>query len=92
MKILQSGRFSRTIKKLSQQEKKLLDEAINVLVEKPEAGDVKVGDLYGVRVYKFKVNMDMRLLAYNHNKEANTLTLLAYGSHENFYRDLKKSI
>jgi mRNA-degrading endonuclease YafQ of YafQ-DinJ toxin-antitoxin module len=92
MKILQSGHFSRAAKKLHQQEKKLLDDAVKALIENPEAGDVKVGDLSGVRVYKFKVNMDMMLLAYKHDKEANKLILLAYGSHENFYRDLKKLI
>lgn len=92
MIILQSGHFSRATKKLHQQEKKLLDEAVKTLIENPEAGDLKTGDLSGVRVFKFKVNMDLMLLAYNYNKEADTLTLLAYGVHENFYRDLKKLI
>ena len=92
MRILQSGHFSRSTKKLHRQEKKLLDDAVKALIENPEAGDVKIGDLSGVRVYKYKVNMDMLLLAYKHDKEANTLILLAYGQHENFYRDLKKFI
>lgn len=90
--ILQSGHFSRATTKLHQQEKKLLDEAVQALIKNPEAGDLKTGDLSGVRVYKFKVNMDLMLLAYNYNKGTNTLTLLAYGAHENFYRDLKKLI
>ena len=92
MRVLQSGHFSRAAKKLHRQEKTLLDDAVKALIENPEAGDAKIGDLSGVRVYKFKVNMDMRLLAYNYDKEANALVLLAYGSHENFYRDLKKLI
>jgi exosome complex RNA-binding protein Rrp4 len=68
----------------------VLDNAVKALVENPEAGDLKIGDLSGVRVYKFKVNLNRMLLAYLYNKEFDTLTLLAYGSHENFYRDLKR--
>ncbi len=92
MKILQSGHFSRAIKRLHPQEKALLDAAIKVLIANPEDRDLKVGDLSGVRIYKFKVNLNRMLLAYIYNKDAMTLTLLAYGSHENFYRDLKKSV
>jgi mRNA-degrading endonuclease YafQ of YafQ-DinJ toxin-antitoxin module len=92
MKILQSGYFSRAIKRLHHQEKKLLDNAVKALIENPEAGDLKIGDLSGVRVYKFKVNLNIMLLAYKYSNDTVTLTLLAYGSHENFYRDLKKII
>lgn len=91
MKVLQSGHFSRAVKRLHHQEKGILDKAVKALVENPEAGDLKIGDLSGVRVYKFKVNLNRMLLAYVYNKEFDTLTLLAYGAHENFYRDLKKS-
>lgn len=92
MKILQSGYFSNSIKRLHRQEKKLLDEAVKALIENPETGDLKIGDLAGIRIYKFKVNLNEMLLAYKYSKESAVLTLLAYGSHENFYRDLKKAI
>jgi mRNA-degrading endonuclease YafQ of YafQ-DinJ toxin-antitoxin module len=90
MKVLQSGHFSRAIKRLHTQEKGILDNAVKALIANRQAGDLKIGDLSGVRVYKFKVNLDRMLLAYTYNKEFDTLTLLAYGAHENFYRDLKK--
>ena len=90
MKLVQTGRFAKAIKRLHPQEKVVLDNAIKELIETPEAGELKLGDLAGVRVYKFKVNLDKMLLAYQYNKELDTLSLLAYGSHENFYRDLKK--
>jgi len=89
MKILQAGLFTRATKKLHRKEKELLDNAVKELIVNPEAGDTKIGDLAGVRVYKFKVNLDKMLLAYLYDKEKDVLTLLAYGSHENFYRDLK---
>jgi mRNA-degrading endonuclease YafQ of YafQ-DinJ toxin-antitoxin module len=90
MKVVQSGHFARAIKRLHPQEKVVLDNAVKALIENPEAGDLKIGDLSGVCVYKFKVNLNRMLLAYLYHKEFDTLTLLAYGSHENFYRDLKK--
>ena len=92
MKVLQSGYFSRSLKRLHRQEKELLDEAVKALIQNPEAGELKTGDLAGVRVYKFRVNLDRMLLAYQYHRESAIITLLAYGSHENFYRDLKKLI
>ncbi len=92
MKILQSNLFIKTVKKLHKSEKELLDEVIKTLIAQPELGDLKTSDLNGVRVYKFKVNINQMLLAYRYQKETLVLMLLAYGTHENFYRDLKKSI
>jgi len=34
----------------------------------------------------------LALLAYEYDDASDTLTLLAFGSHENFYRDLKKKV
>lgn len=55
-------------------------------------GEGKVGDLAGVRVYKFKINKQLALLAYTFEERTITLTLLALGQHENFYRELKRSL
>ena len=49
---------------------------------------MKVGDLQGIRVYKFKSKKQPILLAYEVIDA--TLYLYTFGSHENFYRDLKK--
>ena len=56
----------------------------------PSLGEMKVGDIAGIRVYKFKMVKQLTLLAYTFEEDIITLTLLALGSHENFYRDLKK--
>ncbi|MEE9342700.1 MAG: type II toxin-antitoxin system RelE/ParE family toxin [Gammaproteobacteria bacterium] len=90
MKVLQSGVFARTVKKLQKKEKAALDRAVKKVMGDPMAGDLKVGDLAGVRVFKFKVNAQQYLLGYQYSESAVTLTLLALGSHENFYRDLKR--
>jgi len=88
VKILQTPTFKRAVKRLHKQEKKELDKAVRTIVEAPDIGEAKVGDLAGVRVYKFKMNKQLALLAYEPLSEA--IKLLALGSHENFYRDLKR--
>lgn len=90
MKVLQAGRFSRKIKKLNKNEKAAVDKAVHVIINEPTIGQAKKGDLLGVRVYKYKYSTNLMLLAYRHEGSRNVLTLLAHGSHENFYRDLKQ--
>ncbi|MFN3712432.1 MAG: type II toxin-antitoxin system RelE/ParE family toxin [Alcanivoracaceae bacterium] len=90
MKVLQANEFATAVKKLPRQQKAVVDEAIRAIAESPEIGEPKVADLAGVRVYKFKMNRQLTLLAYEVDEGLVTLYLLKLGSHENFYRDLKK--
>lgn len=87
MKIVQTGRFSRIVKRLSKSEKIELDNAVRLILNNTKAGKLKVGDLSDIRVIKYKFNNQIKLLAYIIRKEQ--IVLMAYGSHENFYRDLK---
>jgi mRNA interferase RelE/StbE len=87
-KIYLSPAFGRKIKKLKPQEKKELDDAVLDILNEPSIGQEKVGDLAGVLVHEFKINKQLTLLSYTYTDcEINLLTV---GSHENFYRDLKK--
>ncbi len=90
MKVIPTGYFNRTVKRLHPNEKAILDKAIQDIMANVEIGDLKTGDLAGIRVYKFKVNQNLQLLAYSYLAETEILYLLEYGSHENFYRDLKR--
>ena len=90
MKIQQSGIFSRRVKNLYSAEKQSLDNAIKTIVDNPAIGQAKTGDLAGVQVYKYKHKTQQYLLAYRFSEDKLTLTLLALGTHENFYRDLKQ--
>ena len=90
MQVLFYPAFARVVKKLHANAKKDLDKAVKALVQNPHAGDLKKGDLNGVRVYKFKMVHQLTLLAYRYNETEKILALLALGSHENFYRDIKK--
>ena len=86
--IIQSPVFVRQKKKLHKQQNKKLDKAVKCILSTPTIGDMKIGDLQGVQVYKFKSNNQQILLAYE--VIDSTLFLYAFGTHENFYRDLKK--
>jgi mRNA-degrading endonuclease RelE of RelBE toxin-antitoxin system len=90
MRILVTPTFERAVKKLHKQQKATIDEAVRTIVGQPEAGETKVGDLAGVRVYRFRMDNLMCLLAYR-VLDDNTLKLLMVGPHENFYRDLKRT-
>lgn len=90
MRILQKPTFKKVVKKLYPLSKQELDEAIRAIMQTPTVGVLKLGDLAGVRVYKFRMQGQQMLLAYLFEERTETLTLLALGSHENFYRDLKK--
>ena len=91
MRVLSTPRFERDIKKLRKQEKEVLDSNIRLLMKNSALGEIKKGDLAGIRVHKFPVNQQQALLAYAANPAEKVIILLGYGSHENFYRDLKKS-
>ncbi len=62
--------------------------AVREVVANPEIGEQKKGDLSGVFVYKFLLNRQQMLLAYEWDPRTRVLLLL--GSHENFYRDLRR--
>ncbi|MCL4361039.1 type II toxin-antitoxin system RelE/ParE family toxin [Candidatus Dependentiae bacterium] len=90
MIILKTPTFTKQIKKLHVNQKKDLDQAIMAVVTNPNIGDLKKGDLNGIQVYKFNMVKQLTLLAYEFQKKEQQLILLSLGSHENFYRDLKK--
>jgi len=90
MRIVATGRFNRIAKKLPSKVKLTLDEAVRAVSVAPEAGKMKVGDLAGVQVYKFKLKSQLYLLSYVVDLDRELITLLYLGTHENFYRDHKR--
>lgn len=89
MKLLQTPTFIRQTKKLHPNQKENLKTAISQIITNPYIGVAKKGDLNGVYVYKFKMVQQLTLLAYQIDSEEQSIILLALGSHENFYRDIK---
>ena len=90
MKVVQTLSFKKSVKKLHTNQKHQLDAAVRCIMATPLIGQQKKGELAEVRVYKFKIESLLMLLAYCWESESDTLTLLQLGSHENFYRDLKR--
>ncbi len=90
IKVLQTPSFKKAVKKLHKNQKTDLDKAVKKLMLEPLLGEKKKGDLSFMRVYKFKMVKQLTLLGYSFEDGALVLELMTLGTHENFYRDVKK--
>lgn len=88
--IHQTKRFARTYKKLHDNLIAEVDTAIGDVAQDPNLGEKKKGDLAQLWVYKFRCMGQLYLLGYTRDDEIRLVYLEALGSHENFYRDLKR--
>lgn len=88
VRTIQANSFLRAYKRLHNQQKDAVDAAILAIVQRPELGEAKKGDLNGVHVYKFDCVGQPFLLAYEYDPQSRVLLLV--GTHENFYRLLKR--
>jgi mRNA-degrading endonuclease RelE of RelBE toxin-antitoxin system len=89
IQVRQMPNFKKAYKKLPNEYKLKVNEAIHSIINNPQMGEEKKGDLSGIYVYKFKINQRQMLLAYEWDETQRLL--LALGVHENFYRDLKRN-
>jgi mRNA-degrading endonuclease RelE of RelBE toxin-antitoxin system len=89
MRVLITATFAKATKKLHASQKLELDAALKQIAKDPIIGEAKVGDLLGVYVYKFRLSQQQVLLAYR-IVDQESIKLLTFGPHENFYRDLKR--
>lgn len=88
---LQTRRFARQYKKLHDNVAVDVDAAVVRVCHAPREGERKKGDLSNLWVYKFKSQGQLYLLGYTLDEGVRLLYLEAIGSHENFYRDLKRT-
>jgi hypothetical protein len=89
--VLQTRRFARVYKKLTQAT--LIadtDTAVATVADNPDVGERKKGDLAQLWVYKFRSQGQLYLLGYTREDTVRLIYLEAMGPHENFYRDLKR--
>ena len=90
-KVRQTRRFARVYKKLTNAT--LIadtDAAVTTVAENPDVGERKKGDLAQLWVHKFRSQGQLYLLGYTRDDGVQLIYLEAVGSHENFYRDLKR--
>ena len=83
-------KFNRTKKKLPVALRGEVDRQVELICADPQAGEQKTSDLSDVFVHKFRLASQLYLLAYLIDERKETVTFLALGGHENFYRDLKQ--
>ena len=87
--------FAKFVKKSTKILQLAISDAVEDICAKPDLGELKVGDLAGIRVYKFRLNRQEYLIAYKYsnNDKFNEIEFINFykvDSHENFYSDLKK--
>jgi mRNA-degrading endonuclease YafQ of YafQ-DinJ toxin-antitoxin module len=87
-KLLQTPTFSKHKKKLHKNQIAELDTVIKAIHQDPYIGEQKKGDLASVFVYKCKITKQLFLIAYQFDDSE--IILLSMGSHENFYKELKR--
>ena len=88
-RVLQTPTFKKAVKKLKSNQKKDLDLAVKDLMANTNIGEQKKGNLAFLRVHKFKMSKQLTLLGYSFDDGALVLELMALGSHENVYRDIR---
>ena len=88
--VSQTRRFLRQYKKLNDKTAKDVDDAVVQVAKKPTIGEKKKGDLSELWVYKFRSNGQLYLLGYSKDDGLKLIYLESIGSHENFYRDIKR--
>jgi mRNA interferase RelE/StbE len=89
--IMQMRRFARQYKKLNDNIAKVVDKAVGKIADNPLLGERKKGDLSSLLVYKFKVDSQLYLLGYSIDDGLRLIYLESFVSHENFYRDIKRT-
>ncbi len=88
--VMQTRRFARQYKKLHKNTVADIDDAIENVSQTPKSGARKKGDLSALYVHKFISHGQEYLLGYTLDDEVKLIYLEANGSHQSFYRDIKK--
>ena len=88
--VYQTRRFLRQYKKLNDNTAKDVDSAVVQIVSKPTIGEKKKADLSDLWVFKFRSGGQLYLLGYSVDDGLRLVYLESIGSHENFYRDIKR--
>ncbi|SQI41898.1 Uncharacterised protein [Leminorella richardii] len=89
--VYQSNRFEKALDKLPEKLQQIVEDEIDKIVDNPELGEQKKGDLSYLRVHKFKLNNQLTLLGYSWVENKIELYLLSLEPHENFYQAQKKA-
>ena len=84
-----SRRFKKALSKLPEAQLKIVEDEVDRIIDDPDMGEQKKGDLSHLRVHKFKMDNQLALLGYSWLEEKVEIYLLQFGPHENFYQKIK---
>ncbi|OZS42177.1 type II toxin-antitoxin system RelE/ParE family toxin [Photobacterium sanguinicancri] len=92
IEVFETKRFTKALDnlRLSDELQEIVDDEIDKVVDNPDLGTQKKGDLSYLWVHKFRLNGQEVLLGYSWLDDKIELYLLNLGSHENFYKEMKK--
>ena len=88
MDILYKSPFKKFVKKQTRPFQLAIEDETEKIINNPEVGELKKGDLSGFRVHKFVFHEQQYLIAYK--LQDTVIMVYLTGTHENFYRDLKR--
>lgn len=88
MEILYKPPFRKFVKKQTRPLQLAIEDEIEKIAKNRSIGELKIGDLQGFQVHKFRFQRQNFLIAYR-VIESDILFYLI-GPHENFYRELKR--
>lgn len=88
MDILYKSPFKKFVKKQSRAFQMAIEDEAEIVINTPDIGEAKKGDLSGFRVHKFKFQKQKYLIAYK--AESKSIIFYMIDTHENFYRNLKQ--
>ena len=80
--------FKKFVKKQARPLQLCIEDEIERIIENPDMGETKRGDLKGFRVHKFAFKKQKLLIAYQFSDTE--ILFYMIDTHENFYRKLKK--
>ncbi|MBZ0057271.1 type II toxin-antitoxin system RelE/ParE family toxin [Leclercia adecarboxylata] len=90
IEVYQSSRFEKVFKRLTKEEQDSVDVEIEHIIENPEIGEKKKGDLSYLWVHKFYMGKQQYLLGYTWLEHKLVIYLLSLGTHENYYDEQKR--
>ncbi|OTA15345.1 addiction module toxin RelE [Xenorhabdus vietnamensis] len=90
IEVYETRRFSKALNKLPEQMLYLVENEIENIINNPQIGEKKKGDLDFLRVHKFSLNNQLTMIGYHWKENKLELCLLDIGAHENFYPEQKR--
>ena len=78
--------------KFTPDKRKVYEDKVEEIKINPYKGEMKTGPLKGIRVLSFNYQGSTESIAYRVDTKNHSITILYYGTHENFYKRLRNTL